>query len=75
VFRDRVDIATRWRTRDEVPHVAVNFSADGENCSGWRLPDSDIEYYPSAAVGLAAVNNHLYITSPNPADNGAIWAH
>lgn len=74
VFRDRVYIATRWRT-GELPQVAVNFSADGKDWCGWRMPDADMDYYPSATVGLAPINHHLYITSPNPADGGAIWAH
>jgi len=74
-FRDRVYIATRWQTLDELSHVALNFTADGENWSGWRILDSDLDYHPSATVGLAPANNHLYITAPNPDDNVAIWAY
>jgi hypothetical protein len=67
VFRDRVYIATPWKFTDMTGeiryYVAVNFSGDGENWSGWRQPESILAFESGASVGLAAVGNHLYIVS------------
>jgi hypothetical protein len=45
-------------------YVAVNFTSDGDNWSGWRIPDSTVQFQPAATAGLAAVGNHLYILAP-----------
>jgi hypothetical protein len=79
-FRDRVYIASRWESSDATRHfMAVNFSADGANWSGWREPESTVQYQPSATAGLAAVGNHLYIFTPQmdltTNDNTRIFAH
>jgi hypothetical protein len=67
-FRDRVYIASRWQSKDSagenIFYVAVNFSGDGDNWSGWRRPESVNQIQASATPGLAAVGNHLYILAP-----------
>lgn len=42
----------------------MNFTSDGDNWSGWRIPDSTVQFQPAATAGLAAVGNHLYILAP-----------
>jgi len=83
-FRDRVYIATRWvsTTGETTYSLAVNFSGDGDNWSGWRIPkvpETDDPYQPSATAGLAAVNNHLYVLTPRfvgvSSDNTPVWAY
>jgi hypothetical protein len=68
VFRDRVYIASRWeapnRAGENSYYVALNFSGDGENWSGWRRPESVTSVQPRTTAGLAAVGNHLYVVSP-----------
>jgi len=68
VFRDRIYIASRWQSEDSagknIFYVAVNFSGDGDNWSGWRRPESIAQHQASATPGLAAVGNHLYILAP-----------
>jgi hypothetical protein len=77
IFRDRVYIASRWKRADQTTDttLVVNFSGDGKNWCGWRVPESTakprldylasaespIELMTNAPPGLAAVNNHLYI--------------
>jgi hypothetical protein len=46
----------------------VNFSEDGANWSGWRIPQYDVDpaFDPAdlqftATAALAALGNHLYI--------------
>jgi hypothetical protein len=80
VFRDRIYIASRWESSDLATYfVSVNFSEDGANWSGWREPESTVQYQPSAAAGLAAVGNHLYIVTPQievaANDNTRVFAH
>jgi hypothetical protein len=94
VFRDRVYLASRWRKpADETAAttIAVNFSGDGENWCGWRVPESTakplVDYYasaesplelrPNAPPGLAAVNNHLYILAPGDqsGDTNNVWTY
>jgi hypothetical protein len=68
IFDGRIYLAARWQTVPHQPppmtdYLAVNFSEDGENWSGWRtVPTPAIQ--PSASAGLAAVGNHLYIFAP-----------
>jgi hypothetical protein len=70
IFQDRIYLATRWKPTN---HIAVNFSEDGTNWSGWRVPqyDADPDIDPSdlefaATASLAAVGNHLYIFATGP---------
>jgi hypothetical protein len=71
-FDDRVYIASRWQPADtqKPKYIAVNFSADGDNWSGWREPPVTVpstgpgdegSVEPSHTPGLAGVGNHLYI--------------
>ena len=71
--------------------ISVNFSADGGNWSGWRVPQSTaeplldylstprppLEPKPNAPPGLAPVNNHLYILAPGDkfGDTNNVWAY
>jgi hypothetical protein len=78
VFRDRIYLAARWRPTN---HIAVNFSGDGADWSGWRIPERDpdpahfgagpippdLQFIGSA--GLAAVGHHLYIFCPRDGKN------
>ena len=94
IFRDRVYIATRWtKPPNEVQPItiAVNFSGDGVNWSGWRVPESTakplVDYtatsqpafqlVPDATAGLAAVSNHLYILAPGSSAGAGnnVWAY
>jgi hypothetical protein len=66
VDQGRLYIATRWQSATTTAgqntfYVAVNFTSDGNNWSGWRIPDSTVQFQPAATAGLAAVGNHLYI--------------
>ena len=68
VDQGRLYIATRWQSAATTAgqntfYVAVNFTSDG-NWSGWRIPDSTVQFHPAATAGLAAVGNHLYILAP-----------
>jgi hypothetical protein len=93
IFRDRVYIASRWQSTqgsNQPSYIAVNFSRDGNDWSGWRVPavepaDADLNapFNPQDTVGLSATGNHLYILAPNvavaggnPLDApGAVWAY
>lgn len=91
IFRDRVYIASRWQSTQGVNqpiYVALNFSKDGDNWSGWRVPeveppDANLTPRPQQTVGLATTGNHLYILAPNaavaggnPLDaRGAVWSY
>jgi hypothetical protein len=77
IFRDRVYLATRWKPTN---HIAVNFSEDGVDWSGWRTPQYDVDpaFDPadlqfSAPAALAAVGNHLYVFAP--AQEGPNFRH
>jgi hypothetical protein len=77
-FDGRVYIVSRWRSTAigfTVGYVAVNFSEDGANWSGWRPRD----FGASASAGVAAVGNHLYILAPqndaNVSDTTHVWAY
>jgi hypothetical protein len=68
IFRDRIYLATRWKPTN---HIALNFSEDGANWSGWRIPQFDVD--PNigqidpqfgATAAFAPVDNHLYIFAP-----------
>ncbi|HZQ44046.1 MAG TPA: hypothetical protein VFA99_12375 [Acidobacteriaceae bacterium] len=94
IFRDRVYLASRWRkpaNETEPVTIAMNFSGDGVNWSGWRIPEStakplvdytsspepSFQLVPNAPAGLAEVNNHLYILAPGNAvgDTNNVWAY
>jgi hypothetical protein len=93
IFRNRVYIASRWQSTqgtNQPIYIAVNFSKDGDNWSGWRVPaveppdtDLNLRFRPQRTVGLAAIGNHLYILAPNVAVDdgtpldvpGAVWAY
>jgi hypothetical protein len=66
-FDGRIYLASRWQSTNSelflTNYMAVNFSEDGDNWSGWRIPDPG-KYEASASAGLAAVGNHLYILAP-----------
>jgi len=78
LFRDRIYLAARWRPTN---HIAVNFSGDGADWSGWRIPERDPDPAHIGAgpippdlsfigiAGLAAVGHHLYIFSPREGKN------
>jgi hypothetical protein len=61
IFRNRIYLASRWEFSNTLPRLALNFSADGDNWSGWRQPESDKDFRATATAALAPVNNHLYI--------------
>ena len=43
----------------------MNFSEDGDDWAGWRIPKSDVSVRSRAAPpGLAPVDNHLYLFAP-----------
>jgi hypothetical protein len=63
IFQSRIYLASRWRLNGEWA-LALNFSADGENWSGWRVPQSDKVFYPAGTTALASVGNHLYLFAP-----------
>jgi hypothetical protein len=69
VDQGRLYIAARWQSATTTAgqnsyYVAVNFTSDGDNWSGWRIPDSTVQFQPAATAGLVAVGNHLYILAP-----------
>ncbi len=73
IFRDRIYLATRWKPTN---HIALNFSEDGANWSGWRIPQFDVDpaFDPAdlqfgATAALAPVGNHLYIFAPTLDEN------
>jgi hypothetical protein len=81
VFRDRIYLATRWEDAAGTQSffMAVNFSGDASNWSGWRSPESTVDFLPAATAGVAPLNHHLYIAAPQIAspsgDNTEVWAH
>jgi len=73
IFGDRIYLATRW---NPTSHIAVNFSEDGTNWSGWRIPQYDIDpnidppdLQFGATAALAPVGNHLYVFAPSVVPN------
>jgi hypothetical protein len=81
-FEGRVYIASRWQATPPDPehlgqyYLVLNFSKDGDDWSGWRIPQSDAELIPPNSAGLAAVNHHLYLFAANLAGStGGIWAY
>jgi hypothetical protein len=71
-FSDRVYLASRWQNvGDATLYVAVNFSGDGENWSGWRPPPGAIDMPPNDATGVAAAGNHLYVLAPKVNASGS----
>jgi hypothetical protein len=81
-FGDRLYLASRWMgpesETDPGPYVAVDFSGDGTNWSGWRVPTSTLAFQPGDAPAVAANGNHVYVLAPtlNPAATEAtVWAY
>jgi hypothetical protein len=82
-FGDRLYLASRWMGApsepDPGPYVAVNFSRDGANWSGWRVPPSTEPFEPSAAPAVAASGNHVYLLMPalDPVagSDAHVWAY
>ena len=84
-FNGRLYIASRWLSPPPDPehegtmYLAVNFSEDGDNWSGWRIPNSDIGVLPNKTAGIAAVDNHLYLLVPrlfpNIGQGDRVWAY
>jgi len=81
-FDRRVYLATRWEDPNAAPvryYVAVNFSADAQNWSRWRLPATTLPFVPSGATALSAAGNHLYVLAPTGDASGglaqSIWAY
>jgi hypothetical protein len=84
VFQDRIYIASRW---DKVQEgdigfediIAVNFSQDGDNWSGWRIPPSSEVRSAGATAALAPVGNHMYIFAPelvaSSVDGHTVWVY
>jgi hypothetical protein len=83
IFRERIYLATRW---NPTSHLALNFSGDGTDWSGWRIPqyDTDPQFdLPDLQFGgttaLAPVGNHLYIFGPallpNKDGQHTVWAY
>jgi hypothetical protein len=78
-FGDRLYIASRWLPAGSAEaYVAVNFTSDGSNWSGWRQPASTEAFHPALGLSLAGVENHLYVfgsagddSSPTP----SVWVH
>jgi hypothetical protein len=80
-FDGRLYLASRWMGAspgsDAQPYVAVNFSGDGTNWSGWRLPPSTLEFQPSDTPAVAANGNHVYVLAPALEDGLTkhVWAY
>lgn len=82
IYDRRVYVGTRWETADAGGQIqtsmGLNFSGDGENWSGWRVPVANLIFQPSATAALAAVHNHLYTISPRLTPDGdttQVWAY
>ena len=60
-------------------YLAVNFGEDGDNCSGWRIPASEVAILPNKTAQIAAVNSHLYLfvprLFPNIGQGDRVWAY
>jgi hypothetical protein len=81
-FGGRLYVASRWMgpgsESDPGPYLAVNFSGDGTNWSGWRVPPSTVPFPPSTAVAAAANGNHVYLLAPMLDSSGTdknVWAY
>ena len=82
-FGDRLYIASRWmgpESEVEIPYAAVNFSGDGANWSGWRLPASTLKFEPASAPAVGANGNHVYVLAPVLVPGGVgtkapVWAY
>jgi hypothetical protein len=84
-FNQRVYIASRWFSPPPDPehvgttYLAANFSEDGDNWSGWRVPASEVTILPNKTAAIAAVNNHLYLfvprLFPNIGQGDRVWAY
>jgi hypothetical protein len=84
-FNGRLYIASRWLSPPPDPehegttYLAVNFSEDGDDWCGWRIPPSDIAVLPNKSAGIAAVDNHFYLfvprLFPNIGQGNRIWAY
>jgi len=81
-YHRRVYVGARWQTVDAGGQtqtvMGLNFSGDGENWSGWRVPVASEIFQPSAPAALATVHNHLYTVSPRLTPDGdttQVWAY
>jgi hypothetical protein len=84
-FDGRLYLASRWLSPPPDPehegttYLALNFSEDGDNWSGWRIPASKVTVIPNKTTGIAAVNNHLYLFAPrlfpNTGQSDHVWAY
>lgn len=65
-FGDRLYLASRCpeSQTDPGPYVAVDFSGDGTNWSGWRLPPSTLAFQPGDTPAAAANGNQVYVLAP-----------
>ena len=83
IFQNRVYLAARWQPTN---HIALNFSEDGVNWSGWRIPQYDVDpdFDPTdlqfgATAALASGGNHLYVFAPslfpNQDSHHVVWAY
>ncbi len=83
IFRERIYLTSRWESTEgsayETGYLTVNFSADGDDWSGWRIPQPDSVFQASNPAGLAAVGSHLYILAPQgvggPDNPTPVWAY
>jgi hypothetical protein len=87
-FEDRIYIASRWDTvqiplptggTSSTDVIAINFSEDGDNWSGWRIPLADhpgvvTDPAAGATAALAGLGNHLYIFAP-PSGVEEVWVY
>ena len=82
-FGDRLYLASQWMgpesESDPGPYVAVNFSGDGANWSGWRVPASTLKFEPASAPAVAANGNHVYVLAPvlgaGAGTKAPVWAY
>jgi hypothetical protein len=79
---DRVYLVTRWRTADPggqtSAYIAVNFSGDGQNWSGWRGPEATPPPEPSNSPAITVLGDHVYVASPfvdAASDNTQVLVH